>query len=117
MCLAVPGEILSIDPTDPQLRSGRVDFGGIVKTVSLACVPEATVGDYVLVHVGMAISTIDAQEAGRVSELLRELDQIDPPEATFGQRATLSSRVLLSLTPSAAGTSADRRVGWPVIAR
>lgn len=49
---------------------GRVDFGGVVKTVSLACVPEARVGDHVLVHVGMALSVVDAEEAARVFALL-----------------------------------------------
>ena len=58
---------------DPILRTGRVDFGGIVKVVNLAFVPEAAVGDYVLVHVGFAISLIDETQAGRVFEYLREM--------------------------------------------
>ena len=63
MCLAVPGKIISISDDDPLMRSGRVSFGGIVKQVSLAYVPEAKVGDYTIVHVGFAISLIDEQEA------------------------------------------------------
>ncbi len=66
MCLAVPGRLLSIDGDDPLLRAGRVDFSGIVKQVNLAYVPDAVVGDYVLVHVGFAISTVDEAEAERV---------------------------------------------------
>jgi hydrogenase expression/formation protein HypC len=77
MCLAVPGRLLSIQGDDPLLRSGRVDFAGTVREVNLACVPEAAVGDYVLVHVGMAISTIDAAEAAQVFEYLREMGDLD----------------------------------------
>ncbi len=81
MCLAIPGKIASLENHDPVLRSGRVDFGGIVKLVNLACVPEASVGDYVLVHAGMAISTVDEEEAQQVFQYLRqmgELDELDP---------------------------------------
>ena len=74
MCLAVPGRILEIAGDDPILRSGTVDFSGIRKRVNLSYVPEASVGDYVLVHVGFAISVIDAAEAERVFSYLRELE-------------------------------------------
>jgi hydrogenase expression/formation protein HypC len=73
MCLAVPGKIMSIDGGDSILRSGRVDFAGIIKQVNLAYVPEAKVGDYVLVHVGFALNTIDEAEANQVFEYLREM--------------------------------------------
>jgi hydrogenase expression/formation protein HypC len=76
MCLAVPGEVLSITGEDPILRTGRVSFGGIIKQVNLACVPDVEVGDYVLVHVGFAISTIDEDEAGKVFEYLREMGEL-----------------------------------------
>ena len=76
MCLAVPGKILSIDAVDPLLRSGRVDFAGIVKQINLAYVPEAEIGDYVLVHVGFAISTVDEEEAKQVFEYLRRMDEL-----------------------------------------
>ncbi len=76
MCLAVPGKIVSIDNTDSVFRSGRVNFGGIVKQINLACVPEAGIGDYVLVHVGFAISTIDEAEAQQVFEYLREIGEL-----------------------------------------
>lgn len=87
MCLAVPGKILSVSGDDQVsdellLREGRVDFGGIIKTINLAYVPDAKVGDYVLVHVGFAISVIDELEAERVFEHLREIDaQLDIEDA------------------------------------
>jgi len=71
MCLAVPGMIESIDDGDPLVRNGRVRFGGVVREVCLACVPEATVGDYVLVHAGFALNVIDEEEAQATLELLR----------------------------------------------
>jgi hydrogenase expression/formation protein HypC len=77
MCLAVPGKILSTSGEDDLTRIGRVDFGGVVKAVNLAYAPEAQVGDYVLVHVGFAISVIDEREANRVFEYLREIDEIE----------------------------------------
>ena len=76
MCLAVPGKIVSIEGADPILRSGRVNFGGIVKNINLAYVPEAKVGDYVLVHVGFAISTIEEKEAQEVFEYLRKIGEL-----------------------------------------
>jgi hydrogenase expression/formation protein HypC len=76
MCLAIPGKILSIAGDDPLLRTGRVSFGGIVKEVNLAYTPEAGVGDYVIVHVGFAISTLDEAEAQRVFDYLREMDEL-----------------------------------------
>jgi hydrogenase expression/formation protein HypC len=82
MCLAVPGKIISIEGTDPLLRSGRVNFGGIVKEVNLGYTPEAEVGDYVIVHVGFAISTVDEEEAQRVFDYLREMDELGELEVT-----------------------------------
>ena len=63
MCLAVPGKILEIVGDDPLLRAAKVSFSGVIKLVSLTCTPEARVGDFVLVHVGVAISVVDAAEA------------------------------------------------------
>ncbi len=76
MCLAVPGRILSLTGEEPLTRVGRVDFGGVVKEINLAYVPEAGVDDYVLVHVGFAITVLDAAEAARVFAQLRELDAL-----------------------------------------
>ena len=84
MCLAIPGRVLSIDGDDPLLRSGKVDFAGIQKRVNLSYVPEAVVGDYVLVHVGFAISTIDAAEAGRVFDYLRQMGELADLEGDAG---------------------------------
>ncbi len=76
MCLAVPGRILAIEGDDPVLRTGKVDFAGIVKTVSLAFVPEARPGQFVLVHVGFAIEVMDEAEANQVFEYLREMGEL-----------------------------------------
>lgn len=76
MCLAVPGKITSISGDDPLLRTGKVDFGGILKEVSLAYVPEAKPGDYVIVHVGFALSRVDEEEAKQVFEYLREMQEL-----------------------------------------
>jgi len=81
MCLAVPGKIISITGSDSLLRCGRVNFGGIVKEVNLGYVPEAKVGDYVIVHVGFAISTVDQEEAEQVFEYLRQMGDLDELEA------------------------------------
>jgi hydrogenase expression/formation protein HypC len=80
MCLAVPGKITSISGEDPLMRTGKVDFGGILKDVSLAYVPEAQLGDYVIVHVGFALSRVDEAEAMQVFEYLREMQELSELE-------------------------------------
>ncbi len=78
MCLAVPGKIISVtDGDDPLMRMAKVSFGGVVKEVSLAYVPEAAVGDYVIVHVGFALNRLDEQEALKVLDDLRSLSTGD----------------------------------------
>ena len=77
MCLAVPGEILSIEDSGDWTRTGRVRFGGIVKSVSLAMLPDACVGDYALVHAGLGISIIDEAEAQEIMGYLAELGAAD----------------------------------------
>jgi hydrogenase expression/formation protein HypC len=74
MCLAVPGKILSTSGDDPFTRTARVSFGGIVKEVNLAYVPEAGVGDYVIVHVGFALNKLDEAEAQLILQTLSELE-------------------------------------------
>ena len=69
------------------MRMGRVDFGGILKEVSLAYVPEAKVGDYVIVHVGFALSRVDEAEANKVFEYLREMQELSELEDVQGARA------------------------------
>lgn len=81
MCLAVPGRILGVRGEDPLMRAGRVDFGGIIKEINLTFVPEASVGDHVLVHVGFAITVIDETEAQRVFQYLREIGELVENEA------------------------------------
>jgi len=75
MCLAVPGCILSTSGAN-FLRVARVDFGGVTREINLAFTPEAEVGDYVLVHVGVAIAVIDEEEAARVFDALEDLDEV-----------------------------------------
>lgn len=85
MCLAVPGRVLDIQGDDPFLRTGRVSFNGVVKVISLTCAPEAKVGDYVLVHVGVAISVIDEREAEQTFQYLSamgELDGLEPASSS-----------------------------------
>ena len=76
MCLAIPGKITSVTADDTLARTGTVDFGGIQKDVNLAYVPEANVGDYVIVHVGFAISRVDESEANEVFEYLRQMGEL-----------------------------------------
>ena len=76
MCLAVPGKILSIDEQNPVVRSGRVEFGGIVKEVSLACVPEAKIGDYVIVHAGFALNVLDEEQARITLDYLQQISEL-----------------------------------------
>ena len=77
MCLAIPGKIVSIEnENDPVLRNGRVNFGGIIKEVNLAYVPEAGIDDYVIVHVGFALSKVDEAEANQVFEYLSQMENI-----------------------------------------
>ncbi len=83
MCLGIPGKVIEIQHDPLGIHMGKVSFGGIVKDICLAYVPEVQVGDYVVVHVGFAISTIDEQEAMEVFTMLKEmgeLDELDIPE-------------------------------------
>jgi hydrogenase expression/formation protein HypC len=80
MCLAVPGKITELDGAPGPLTCAKVDFGGIVKKVNLAFVPEAAVGDYVLVHVGFAIARVDEVEAARMLGYLRQIDELQELE-------------------------------------
>ena len=77
MCLAIPGKVVSISGDDPLTRMGRIDFSGVVKQVSLAYVPEVNIGDYVIVHVGFALSKVDEDEAQKVFQYLRQIGELD----------------------------------------
>ncbi len=74
MCLGVPGKVVERQEKDGLLM-GKVDFGGIIKEACLACTPEAQVGDYVLIHVGFAITRIDEAEAQKTLSYLREIEE------------------------------------------
>ncbi len=80
MCLGVPGKVLQIEASDIGMPMGKVSFGGITKEVCLAYVPDVQIGEYVLVHVGFAISKIDEEEAAQVFEMLRQMDELDELE-------------------------------------
>lgn len=77
MCLGVPGKILSIEPNPLGMTMGKVSFGGVAKEVCLAYVPEAQVGDYVIVHAGFALNKLDEAEALEVFELLKEMGELE----------------------------------------
>jgi hydrogenase expression/formation protein HypC len=77
MCLAIPGKIKSIALQDNgNVKMAKVSFGGIIKEVSLEMLPDADIGDYVLVHVGIAISKVDEEEAQKTFEYLKEIGEI-----------------------------------------
>ena len=80
MCLAIPGKIVSVSGNDPLERMGKIDFGGILKEASLAYVPDARVGDYVIVHVGFALSKVDKAEAKKVFEYLKQMGELSELE-------------------------------------
>jgi hydrogenase expression/formation protein HypC len=85
MCLAVPGKIIEISGDDDELnRQGKVDFGGVAKDINLSFVPEAQPGDYVLVHAGFALNTIDEAEAARVFEYLDQINELGELEESDG---------------------------------
>lgn len=86
MCLAVPGQIVSVTEGDPLERTGRVRFGGVIQEVRLGFVPEAQVGDYVIVHVGVAISKLDEDEARQVWSHLARMGELDELESAHELR-------------------------------
>jgi hydrogenase expression/formation protein HypC len=101
MCLAVPGKITSITGEEPLSRMGKIDYGGILKEASLAYVPEAQVGDYVIVHVGFAISRVDEDEAHKVFEYLREMQELsDLQDGNEGSRTAEPPAASSSVGPS-----------------
>jgi hydrogenase expression/formation protein HypC len=75
MCLAVPGKVISIDKSNPDLNMAKVDFSGIIKDICVQWLPEVREGDYILAHVGMALNILDEKEAYETLSLLRELGE------------------------------------------
>jgi hydrogenase expression/formation protein HypC len=84
MCLGVPGKVTRIDKDPQGMSMGRVDFSGITKEVCLAYVPEVKLGDYVIVHVGFAISIVDEEEAKVVFEYLKQANEFEGLERSAG---------------------------------
>ena len=81
MCLAIPGRITEItEGAEPALRQGKVDFAGVKKEISLAFTPDAVIGDYVLVHAGFALNTVDEDEARKIFEHLELMAQLEEAE-------------------------------------
>jgi hydrogenase expression/formation protein HypC len=76
MCRAIPGKIISIDSSNPELIMAKVNFAGIVKDVCLNWLPESKVGEFVLAHVGFALNSIDEKDAEETLRLLREMGEI-----------------------------------------
>jgi len=76
MCLAIPGKVETISGDDPITRMGRVNFGGVIREASLAYVPKAQIGDYVIVHAGFALSKVDEEEAHKVFEYLEQMEEL-----------------------------------------
>ena len=77
MCLAIPGRVLTVDGGDPDFRSGCVDFCGVRRRVNFAFIPDVVTGDFVLVHVGVALTKIDQHEAARTYQLLEQIGALD----------------------------------------
>jgi hydrogenase expression/formation protein HypC len=77
MCLGVPGRLVERDERTDELVGGVVEFAGVRRRVSLACVPDARPGDHVIVHAGIAISVVDPDEAERVLGYLKEIGEIE----------------------------------------
>ena len=77
MCLGVPGKVLSMETNSIGMTMGKVSFGGVAKEVCLAYVPEAEIGDYVIVHAGFALNKLDEEEAMEVFELLKQMGEVE----------------------------------------
>ena len=95
MCLAIPGKLFEITEDGHGVRMGRANFGGIIKEVCLEYTPEAQPGDYLLVHVGFALSKVDEAEAQRTYKLLeamKQLGELDDPEVALSPSPSASAQ-------------------------
>ena len=88
MCLAVPGKIIEWTERESPFAQAVVEFAGVRRTVSMECVPAAAEGDFVLVHAGIAITKIDAEEAARVLTTFAELGLVEADESTSEPQAS-----------------------------
>lgn len=87
MCLGVPGKIITIDSSNAMLPMARISFGGVIKETCLAYVPDAQIGEYVIVHAGFALSKLNEDEAQEVFDLLKQMDdlaELDAAQAEDG---------------------------------
>lgn len=80
MCLAVPGKIVSIDESNPELKMAKVNFGGVMKEICIQWLPDVKVGEYVLAHVGFALNKIDEKDAEETLKTLREMGDLNEEE-------------------------------------
>ncbi len=99
MCLGIPGKVLEILEHDAGMPMGRVEFGGITKDICLAYLPEIQVGDYVLVHVGFAISKIDEQEAEEIFSYIEQIGELSDMSDPFDAGASTSGNARADGTP------------------
>lgn len=83
MCLAVPGKVVSINGDEPLMRQGKISFGGVIKEVSLAYVPDVKIGDYVIVHVGFALTILDEAAAQQSLAEFQEMEDILAQQSDF----------------------------------
>jgi hydrogenase expression/formation protein HypC len=113
MCLAIPGKLLEISQDSQGVRMGKANFGGIVKQVCLEYTPEVQTGDYVLVHVGFALSKVDEAEAARTYAALEEMKQLgeldvpDLDDNPFLEEQSVASPSQKSATDSLPGVAAS----------
>jgi hydrogenase expression/formation protein HypC len=116
MCLAIPGKLIEVTTDPAGVKMGRANFGGIVKQVCLEYTPEVEAGDYVLVHVGFALSKVDENEAARTYQLLEEMKQlgeldvpdVDPFESAAATSAGHPERSAAKSRDPAEQTSSSR---------
>lgn len=80
MCLAVPGKIISIDETNPDLKMAKVNFGGVMKDICIQWLPDVKVGEYILAHVGFALNKIDEKDAEETLKILWEMGDLNDSE-------------------------------------
>jgi hydrogenase expression/formation protein HypC len=78
MCLAVPGQVISIDESDPEMKMARVRFGSAIKDICIQWIDNPKTGDYIMAHVGTALSKVDEEDARFTLEALRAMGEIDP---------------------------------------
>jgi hydrogenase expression/formation protein HypC len=80
MCLAVPGKVVSIDESNPELKMAKVNFGGVMKDICVQWLPDVQIGEYVLAHVGFALNKIDEKDAEETIEILKQMGDLPETE-------------------------------------